>query len=474
MKNWQKKIFLFACLGLVNVSSLFSTPLDDYVKQFDPYYHWEISSVEENPEAKIFVVSLTSQKWRSSEEVDKPIWKHQLTIVVPTTIKSQTAILSVGSGLQEGNETIYSSDKIPLQELALRTNRVVCEVSLVPNQYLKFSDEWDNRYAEKGRKEDALVAYTWDKYLKTEDPTWPLRMPMTKAVVRAMDACEELLKQKLSLDVDGFILIGASKRGWTAWTSAAVDSRVKGIIPIVIDLLNLKTSFTRHFMAYGNWSFAVRDYADIHIPERWHGDAFARLMKIIEPFEYRERLIMPKYIINATGDEFFLPDSSSLYFHDLPKNKHLVYLPNTGHRVLVNRYLETVIAYVNLLASHVALPTTDWQLTQDNQLKVKPSTSPLRATLWQAHNPNGRDFRVVTIGSTWTDSTLTLEKDGTYSADLVSPKMGWSAYFIELEFSSPNGEVFKTSTDVFIFPDTFPFADKSSSSGVSSVQTLAE
>lgn len=475
MKDWPIKILLLACLCLAKMASIHAAPLDDYVKQFDPHYHWEISSIEEDLEAKIYRVSLTSQIWRTSKEVNNPIWKHQLTIVVPSgSLVSHTALLSIGSGIQDGTETIYSSDKLPLLEIALKTHRIVCEISHIPNQYLKFSDEWDARYIEKGRKEDALVAYTWDKYLKTKDATWPLRMPMTKAVVRAMDACEELIQQELSHDVDGFILIGLSKRGWAAWTSAAVDSRVKGVIPVVIDLLNLKASFTRNFMAYGIWSLAVRDYVDINMFERWNNDAFTQLMKIIEPFEYRERLTMPKYIINATGDEFFLPDSSSLYFHDLPEKKHLLYLPNTGHRVTASRISETIIAYVNLLTHNETLPTVTWKFTEDKQLIVEASTAPVKATLWKAHNSNARDFRITTIGNNWTSSPLTINTDRKYSVPLSVPELGWSAYFIEFDFNSPSGEIFKISTEVFILPDIFPFEDKWSNSDGSSAQTLVE
>jgi PhoPQ-activated pathogenicity-related protein len=38
------------------------------------------------------------------------------------------------------------------------------------------------------RTEDALIAYTFDQYLKTGEKDWPLLLPMVKSTVRGRDA----------------------------------------------------------------------------------------------------------------------------------------------------------------------------------------------------------------------------------------------------------------------------------------------
>jgi PhoPQ-activated pathogenicity-related protein len=85
---------------------------------------------------------------------------------------------------------------------------------------------------------------------------------MTKSVVRAMDAITGVCRSVAGggIEVGRFVLAGASKRGWTAWTAAAVDKRVVAVMPVVIDLLNVEASFEHHYRAYGFWAPAIGAY----------------------------------------------------------------------------------------------------------------------------------------------------------------------------------------------------------------------
>jgi PhoPQ-activated pathogenicity-related protein len=201
-----------------------------------------------------------------------------------------------------------------LASLAVATGSVLSELRTVPNEPLTFAGET------RKRSEDAIIAYSWDKYLKTGDETWPLRLPMTKAAVRAMDTITAFCgsPEGGGIAVDKFVVGGASKRGWTTWTTAAVDKRVVAIVPVVIDLLNIEPSFDHHYRAYGFWAPAVHDFAETGIM-RWAGTPqFEALMKIEDPYAYRDRFTMPKFIVNSTGDQSFLPDSSQFYVDGLP------------------------------------------------------------------------------------------------------------------------------------------------------------
>src|SRR5208282_416058 len=126
----------------------------------------------------------------------------------------------VGGG---SNETKPRARINPLLAMgALATRSVIAELRMVPNQPLTFVGQTEKR------SEDGIIAYSWDKYLRTGDETWPLRLPMTNSAVRAMDAITGFCRSSArgAVEIARFVLAGASKRGWTAWTAAAVDRRV--------------------------------------------------------------------------------------------------------------------------------------------------------------------------------------------------------------------------------------------------------
>jgi PhoPQ-activated pathogenicity-related protein len=273
----------------------------------------------------VHVLELTSQKWLTADEVDRPIWKHWLNIVVPKNVLSDTSLLFIGGGSNKSDSTDEPDGK--LATIAAASGSVVAELKMVPNQPLVFADDGEERY------EDALIAYSWDKYLKTGDDKWPARLPMTKSAVRAMDTVTDFCSTDKGgqVSVRDFVVAGGSKRGWTTWTTAAVDKRVRAIFPIVIDMLNVVPSFKHHFNAYGFYAPAVGDYETMGIMDWQDSPEYQKLMKIVEPFEYRDRLTMPKFMINATGDQFFLPDSWRFYYDQLEGPKNIRYVPNGEH-----------------------------------------------------------------------------------------------------------------------------------------------
>jgi PhoPQ-activated pathogenicity-related protein len=428
------------------------TALDRYVAAFDPTYHYELVNTASGDGFTANVLEMTSQQWRTAAEVDRPIWKHWLTIVRPQTVATSTGLLIISGG---SNEKPPPKINPLLTQLALATSSVVSEVRMVPNEPLVFNGD--------GKKltEDAITAFSWEKFLISGDETWPLRLPMTKSVVRAMDTITSFCASPAggSLAVDKFVLGGASKRGWTAWTTAAVDSRVVAIIPVVIDLLNLEPSFEHHYRSYGFWAPAIAEFERAGIM-RWAGTPqFAALIHIEDPYSYRDRLTMPKFIVNAAGDQYFLPDSSQFYFAGLKGENYLRYLPNTDHS-LKGEYVdaaESAVSFYQSILSDTPRPSFRWNFAEDGSIRVNTESQPSGVRLWQAQNPNARDFRLATIGAAYSSSKLTDQGDGLYVGQVPEPKQGWTAYFVEMTFPTDGPYSYKFTTGVRVAPDLLPF-----------------
>lgn len=283
----------------------------------------------------------------------------------------------------------------------------------IPNQHCIFKDD----PIQKSRSEDALIAYTWDHYLKdTSKPEWLVRFPMVKAGVRAMDAMTEFVAKvhpELNAQLDYYTVSGASKRGWTTWLVGAVDpTRVVLIVPIVLDAINF-VEFSHHqWKSYNGWSFALSDYTDMDIMSRLDTPEMLMLQQMEDPYFYIERLTMPKLIVNAVMDEFQQPDDEQFWWSDMPSPKHFMMVPNAEHSMATG-ILEAVPDITSWLRYHLLgegakVPTFDWVI--DNNTGAITATLNEHgvvdhAKVWYAYscgtntdtNSIRRDFRVAML-----------------------------------------------------------------------------
>lgn len=426
------------------------TALDRYVAQPDPAYAWRIAETNRIAGASGFVIDLTSQNWLTPAEVNRTLWKHWLLVVKPDDVAHDTALLFISGGNNKG-------DKIPkpnaeIIRLAEQTHSVVAELRMVPNQPLIFGNDG------KERGEDDLIAYTWDKFLRTGDERWPARLPMTKAAVRALDTLTAFCASPAGggKTVNKFVVSGGSKRGWTTWTTAAVDPRVVAICPIVIDVLNMEPSMRHHYQAYGFYAPSIKDYVDQGVMDWIGSPEMKKLCAIEEPYSYRSRFTMPKLLLNASGDQFFLPDSSQFYFDQLPGVKYLRYVPNADHGLKGSDAWETLLAWHFATLNHSKLPQFTWKHESGGNVTVHAMTPPREVRLWKATNPAARDFRLETLGPVWTSSLLSPEGQGNYHGRVEAPARGWTAYFTELTYDIGAPAPLKVTTDVRVIPDTLP------------------
>ncbi len=431
------------------------TALDRYVAQRDPVYSWKLVHTLPGDGYRTHVLELTSQKWRTEQDVDRPIWKHWLTIVRPDKLKTSKALLFIGGGRNGDPAPSKPSERVA--RIAGETGSVVAELGMVPNQPLRFTDSMDHP-----RSEDDLIAYTRVKHFTTKDDTWLVRLAMVKSGVWAMDAIQEFLASEAGgkLQVKQFVVAGGSKRGWTTWLVGAVDPRVVAIMPIVIDALNSEAITRHHFEAYGFFSPALKDYVNHGLfPHKIGTPEYKAVLDIEDPYRYRHRpqLRMPKLLINAAGDQFFLPDNAQFYYHDLPEEKHLRYVPNAKHNLAGSDATESMIAFYQAIVSGAPRPRFSWKKEKDGSLVVNTMDRPAEVHLWQATNPEARDFRLDVIGKAYRSTPLEETRKGVYVVKVAKPEKGFTAFFVELVYPGSGKYPFKFTTEVSVVPDILPY-----------------
>ncbi|MDZ4861670.1 MAG: PhoPQ-activated protein PqaA family protein [Candidatus Hydrogenedentes bacterium] len=446
-------------------TAAFATPLDDYVALPDASYSWSLATTIPGAGYTDYVIDLKSQTWDPipPNGVDRPLWEHALIITVPDTVSHTSGMLFIGGGDNPAN--LSGGNDAFLIAMAIRSQSVIAQLKQVPNQPLTFA----NDPLAIAREEDEQIAYCWRKFLDAggdpEDAIWLSRLPMTKAAVRAMDAMTAFLATPAggSLALNQFVVSGGSKRGWTTWTTAAVDSRVIAIAPLVIDLLNMERSFVHHFQAIGGYADAVHDYTDHGIFEYQNTPEYDRLQEYVEPFSYRDRLTMPKFIMNSSQDQFFLPDSSQFYWDRLVGEKRLRYVQNNNHGLSQTADAASDLeAWYTMILNGVPRPDISWVKRDDGQIEVEiisgtPIVNGVR--LWQSSTQPERKFGWPDVGNTgiYSDTVLAESSPGKYVTNVTIPGSGFKAFFVEVTFPSGGTFPFRVTTEVSIVPDVLPF-----------------
>jgi len=298
-----------------------------------------------------------------------------------------------------------------------------------------------------GLREDDLIAYTFMKALETGDEEWPLLFPMTKAAVRAMDAIQEFFKEELDMEVNGFVVAGGSKRGWTTWLTAVVDDRPKGILPAVYDNLDLTRQMEHQLEAWGDYSEQIEPYTTRNIPQRLKEENFRGLGTLVDPYTYRDRVTVPKLIVNGTNDRYWPLDALNLYYDDLVGEKYILYVPNKGHDVGdMKRIIGGWTAFFRKVNGDIKFPKLSWdfQKKQDGvELVVKSDIEPVKVVVWITESPT-KDFR----DAVWQELEISRE-DSIYRYILKKPEQGYAAIFAEAVYKSGGPEFF-LSTNVYI------------------------
>jgi len=505
-------LFFLKCSG-ENVEDCFGYEcLKNYVDKPDSAYTWSNTGYKLEVDDPYntgsgwtgYYLNFTSQQWLTEKESSWPIWWHTAVIIVPDRLEhTDVAVLWITDGdndkdLQPG---LTNYNLLAAADLAVATGTPCISLFQIPNGPISFPSD----PTQKKRVGDDLIAYTWRYFFDdpTSNPEFVLQLPMTKAAVKAMDTAQNFFASESNLGIspEHFIVAGASKRGWVSWLTAAVDPRVMGIAPIVMDELNFIENIMHHWRAYGGWTFALHDYWEKNLTLEFNEPKMVDLAAMMDPFQYKDRLILPKAVCNSAGDEFFMLDNTRYWWNRMPEhqkmNKFLM-LPNTEHLTATGivELLPAASTWAReIMESHDRLsqayggkrpipdsidsrnaaseelmdvslmPKFNWTIQPvTGDILVQAETDPLSVHMWHAKtcNTERRDFRLLNadepctcgihidglpLGSScvnlavlWTATELqeTFPGSKTWLAVMDPDIMGrWTAFFVDLQFPGP-------------------------------------
>lgn len=419
-------VCLLSPLGIAEESNVpAEMALAHYVAKPDDSHAWQVVQRASLGMSEYLEIKMTSQTWRGIP------WKHQLFIILPSQVDPSTkhAMLFISGGRWR-TEMDRDDFRQPIPRVAALF-AAVAEQQKTPVAILlqvPFQPLFDGKY------EDALIAYTFEEFLKTGDSQRPLLLPMVKAAVRGMDVVQTACQDSLDIGIETFTVTGASKRGWTTWLTGAVDPRATAIAPIVIDVVNMGPQMRHQESVWGKFSHEIDDYTSRDLPKRLETPRGRELQLIVDPFSYREHLTQSKLIIIGTNDPYWPVDALNLYWDQLLGQKHILYVPNQGHGIKdFVRLTSTLNEFHRRAGEGKCLPQLKWNYKQngsfvDFRVSSDEPTQTLR--IWTARSET-RDFR----DSRWSDQ-IVKPVDGRYGESFALPEEGFVATFAEAVYAA--------------------------------------
>ncbi len=408
---------MIACVLAGQVRAEVPKELGQFIAKPDKSYEWKSKGKIETPAGVVYELTMTSQKWQETT------WTHGIQVFVPKGAKPKATMLLYNTG--GGPSPVNAILGLAMSE---RVKAPVAFLYDIPNQPIY------------GKKEDALIAETFTKYLATEDASWPLLFPMAKSLIRAMDTLQAFAKVEWKFDVKDFVVTGASKRGWTSWLTAATgDKRVKAIIPMVIDTLNFPAQMPHQLKSFGAYSAQINDYVERGLldPKKPETPAKAKLWAMVDPISYLDNLKIPKVIINGTNDPYWTQDALNLYWDDLKGPKWVMYVPNAGHNLEEmkeggkkdrERVLNTMAAAARWFIEDIAPPVMSWKIGEgkDLEFKVDGGKDCKESRIWETKSET-RDFRKAK----WIHKGTISSELTAWTHKMYLPDTGFRATFAE-------------------------------------------
>lgn len=441
MKRLSIIIAALLCVWNVAAQVAPAKALKHYIDREDNTFAWEVRDSLRTDGAMAYRLRMQSQTWREFA------WIHELVVIVPDKLTNDEVLIHISGGSADektGEPNYHKWDDSLIgfmSGIASRCEAVTAILWQVPRQPL---------YG--GKYEDELVSFTFHNYQIDKDQTWPLLFPMTKSVIRAMDAIEEFAEKKsLAVKPERFVTNGISKRGWTTWlTAASKDKRIVAIAPMVIDILNMPVNVPYQRHMFGNYSVQIQDYVNLGLTEEVVTPAGKELVAMIDPYSYRDKYTMPKMLFFGTNDEYWTVDAVKNYIDGIPGEKYISYTTNAGHGLGdKTASVNALEAFFRQTINGEKYPRFDYAIKEKQgsaELTLKADKTHLENIIvWEALSEN-KDFRQ----SEFMPTIKGISHKGKVKVRVEYPAKGYKAFIVMAKYRHPNGgEPYNITTRMF-------------------------
>lgn len=124
----------------------------------------------------------------------------------------------------------------------------------------------------------------------------------------------------------------------------------------------------------------------------------------IDPYFYRERLTMPKLVVNSADDEFFMNDNTHYWWSDMPGPKHFMLMPNAEHVQVtgLGEELPALKTYINAVLKENEIPEFTWEIDEvSGSITVDVGSQKVHAVHMyhstSCSSENRRDYRAFNV-----------------------------------------------------------------------------
>jgi len=311
---WALLPSLFSVWLCVSTAAYGETDPQNLITLTNPNLPQTITKLRRKSTTEIF---FDSGDWQGKH------WKHTLLVISPKRHQPpppglQAPMILFIDNFQTGSSP-SDNDISKFREIAEITSTPVACLGGVPNEPL-FE-----------RKEGKLMSYSIQRFLETGDRSWPLLVPMVRAVRTAM----AILSNSRIASQQSFIIIGSSKRGWVTYLTAATDNRVSAFSVLAFDFVRFDAQITAYHKE-GSPSKELSLYKDLGLFSTTPTPRLSELFKLLDPFNYKKKLNMPKLLMTGTDDRWWDNNMWKRFAPFLGGQTDVVRLPGGGHSVFDN------------------------------------------------------------------------------------------------------------------------------------------